>query len=49
MNDINECNEWLVGEVHDESNNEEGVMSWFLRMIPLLIGQLFMKLQVLEN
>jgi len=45
LNDIDECNEWLVGVVDDE----KGEMSWFLMMISVLIGQLFMKLQVSEN
>jgi len=46
LNDIDECNKWLVD---DDNDNEEEEMSWFLMMIPLLIGQLFIKLQVLEN
>ena len=47
LNDIDEYNEWLVGQVDDD--NEEGEMSWFLMMILLWIGQPSMNLQVLEN
>jgi len=47
LNGIDECNEWLVEQVDDDNDNKEGKMSWFLMMISLLIGQLFMKLQVL--
>ena len=47
LNDIDECNEWLVREV--DNDNEEREMSWFLMMIPLLIEQLFMKHKVLVN
>jgi len=27
LNDINEYNEWLMGEVDDDNDNEEGVIS----------------------
>jgi len=49
LNDIDECKEWLVGQVDDDNDNdnEEGEMSRFFMMISLLIGLL--KLHMLEN
>jgi len=46
LNDIGECNGLLVGQVDDDNDNEDGEMSSFLMMILHLIGQLFVKLQV---
>jgi len=48
LNEIDECNEWLVGQVDDNNNEEEGNGLVFM-MISILIGQIFMKLQRLEN
>ena len=33
LNDIDECNEWIVGQVDDDNDNGEGEMSWFSMMI----------------
>jgi len=36
LNDIDECNEWLVGQVDDDNDNEREKINWFFDDDPTL-------------